>query len=228
MNTVPARLWLVGAVALLAVTAAGCSSGSASSSTSSSTAGTIASSGTRGAVGQHSGSSTSTSNGTSGGSTQPKSSAGSGSTGAGGSGSTGAGGSGSSGSGPKSGSNGTVPSLSDQFNADATSFKSAASSAQQSVGQLPSNASAQQVAPKVAPLMAAATTFQSQLVSLQWPTAAESGAQSLNENLGKLTAVIQEAERSEGFGSAPQFRSQFSSAISAVNATLSSVSAQVG
>jgi hypothetical protein len=122
----------------------------------------------------------------------------------------------------------TLPSLSDQFKADASSFKSVASSAQQAVGQLPSNASAQQVAPTVAPLMAAATAFQAQLVSLQWPAAAEPGAQNLNENIGKLTAVIQEAQRSEGFGSTPQFRTQLSSAIGAVDATLSSVSAGIG
>ena len=75
--------------------------------------------------------------------------------------------------------------------------------------------------------MAAATTFQSQLASLQWSAAAEPDAQNLNENLGKLTAVIQEAQRSDKFGSTPQFSSQLSSAIDAVDGALSSLSAGI-
>jgi hypothetical protein len=107
-----------------------------------------------------------------------------------------------------------------------TSFKSAATSAQQAVGQLPSSASAKDIAPTVAPLMTAATTFQAQLVNLQWPARTQPDTQSLNENLGKLTAVIEEAQLSIGFGSANQFRSQLSSAIGAVDGAVNSVSAQ--
>jgi methylphosphotriester-DNA--protein-cysteine methyltransferase len=75
--------------------------------------------------------------------------------------------------------------------------------------------------------MTAATTFEAQLVNLQMPVGAQPDAQTLNENLGKLTAVIEEAQLSIGFGSANQFRSQLSSAIGAVDGAVSSVSAQI-
>ncbi len=229
MTEVPHRLWLAGAVALLALTASACSSGMSSSSPATTSASKGASGGAdRQAPGSSSG--TGPSSGTSSGSSPSPTSGGS--SGSGGSGSSGSSGSGSGGSGtsgsnpPSGGTKDTLPSLSDQFNADVTSFKSAANSAQHAVRQLPSNASAQEIAPTVAPLMTAATTFQAQLVNLRWPAGTQPDTQSLNENLGKLTAVIEEAQLSIGFGSANQFRSQLSSAIGAVDGAVSSVSAQ--
>lgn len=75
--------------------------------------------------------------------------------------------------------------------------------------------------------MVAATTFQSQLASLPWPTNARSDSQNLSESLGKLTAVLEEAEQSEGFGSALLFRTELSSAMAAVSRALHTVSAKV-
>ncbi len=119
---------------------------------------------------------------------------------------------------------GKLPSLSDAFNADNSSFQSVATTTKKALSQLPSGASDGTISQTVAPLTKAATTYQAELLNLRWTASEKTTAQALSETLGQLTAVLMEPQRAIGFSSVAQFRTQVTTAVGTVVAASSSVS----
>ncbi len=122
----------------------------------------------------------------------------------------------------------TLPSLAVAFADDDSSFQSVASSTQGALKQAGASTSARQVSQLVQPLLTAATTFQGEIVNLQWPAGAAPSSQSLLATIGQLAAVLNEPSRSVGFSSFSQFDGQVKSAISSVASAASAVSTQIG
>ena len=83
----------------------------------------------------------------------------------------------------------------------------------------------QQVSQQVQPLLAAANTFQSDVVNLPWSAAMKPKVQSLLNNVGQVSAILNEPQRATGFTSVSQFRSQLKSALGTVKSASASVSA---
>jgi predicted Zn-dependent protease len=119
----------------------------------------------------------------------------------------------------------TLPTRASAFASDNAWFQSVASNTQQALNQLPSTASAPQVAQQVQPLEAAANMFQGKILNLQWSAAAKPAVQSLLERLGQVTAVLYQATRATGYTSLSQFKSQLKSAVAAAKSASSPVSA---
>ncbi len=119
------------------------------------------------------------------------------------------------------------PPLKQQFTADDTTFRSAMSSAQAGIVRLPATTTPQQVAGKLLPLLVAANAYQSQMVNLPWSSSVKPLAQSLTQNVGQLTAVLEQVQHPGVFFSVRQLRTALSEAISSVLAASSAVRAQL-
>ncbi len=122
----------------------------------------------------------------------------------------------------------TSPSSPQHFTADAATFDSALTKAENALGKLPSGATASQASRATKPLTAAAVTFQSQVVNLQWPSSVIELTQSLTEYVGQLATVVSEAQRPATFQSIGSFSAAFTSAAAAVRSASNAVNSAIG
>ncbi len=121
-----------------------------------------------------------------------------------------------------------IPAVPQQFESDDTSFESLLDRSQTTVNHLSSTVTAGQVSFVMQPLVAAAEQYQSDIINLQWSSAAKSGSQSVSEKVGQLVADIDEVQRPHGFLSVGLFRSEFATAATAVRSSVDSLRSELG
>jgi hypothetical protein len=121
-----------------------------------------------------------------------------------------------------------IPPVPNQFEVNDASFESTLDHAQTTLSHFSPGVTANQVTKAMQPLVAAAGQYQSEIVNLQWPGQAKSSSQSVSENVGQLVADIDEVQRPYGFLSIGLFRSEFTTAATAIRSSANALRTELG